>query len=414
MVERPQRPRWRHVCSHVWIAARAPVAAVLAIAITASLVVTIASVVSASAQTLLRTAPEAAPAAAPAAPRLRPRPPVRRPAEAAPSRPTTVSIVSGPIDTTDLAVACDLSAVLDDGDQFRILPFVGKGGGQNVRDLRALPGIDLGIATTTALPRERAEADKLVYIAKLFNEELHILVRADAPFAGVADLADKPVAVGDAQSGTRLVVRDVFARLGVAPVEVAVGPADAVEKLRSGEIAAAVLVSGKPAAALSRLVGREFRLLPVPFAKPLQADFLPASLTAADYPDLIAPGTAVETVAVGTVLFANAWPKGSEGHRRLEQFVERLFPRLAELQKPPRHPKWRETSLSATVPGLARFAPAEAWLRRQAPAASELSRERFDAFLASRRVALDETTTPADRERLFREFLRWNETRERR
>ena len=57
----------------------------------------------------------------------------------------TVAIVSGNINGTYLLIAYDLSAVLDDGDEFRILPIVGKGGGQNLRDVRFLKGVDLGI-----------------------------------------------------------------------------------------------------------------------------------------------------------------------------------------------------------------------------------------------------------------------------
>ncbi|RAI36015.1 TAXI family TRAP transporter solute-binding subunit, partial [Rhodoplanes roseus] len=362
-----------------------------------------------------------------AAPRARV--PLRRPAAATPepalgamverANANTISIVAGGVDSTALTIASDLSAALDDGDAFRILPIAGKGGGQNIRDVRFLKGVDLGIVPANLLGQVQRSTeigrldDKISYLAKLFNEEMHVLVRADAAFGGVADLAGKTVNVGAAGSATQLTARDVLDKLGIAVTEVNLGPADALEKLRSGEIAATVLVSGKPAPAVSHLAGGAFRLLPLPYAKPLHADYLPATLTATDYPGLVGTGSAVETVAVGTVLFAHVWPKGSGRYRRIERFVERFFPRLAELQKPPRHPKWLETSLSATVPGWTRFPAAEEWLRKNAPP-PQISREQFERFLASRRVASDEAATPADRERLFQEFLRWNETRERR
>jgi hypothetical protein len=50
----------------------------------------------------------------------------------------TISIVSGNINATYLSIAYDMSAVLDDGDEFRVLPVIGKGGGQNIRDVRFL------------------------------------------------------------------------------------------------------------------------------------------------------------------------------------------------------------------------------------------------------------------------------------
>jgi TRAP transporter TAXI family solute receptor len=397
------------------------------------MVLALASVSSAVAQARLpRAAAEAATATSAVTDgtraAARARVPLRRTVPAEPSlgakveriNTNTISIVATGPDATALTIAADLSAVLDDGDGFRILPIAGKGGGQNIRDVRFLKGIDLGIAQINLLGlMQRSNEigridDKISYLAKLFNEEMHVLVRAESPLAGVGDLAGKPVSFGEPGSATQLTARDVFARLGVAPAEVELPQADAIERLRKGEIAASVLVSGKPAPAMAHLAGGEFRLLPLPYAKPLQADYLPATLTAADYPGLIGPGATVDTIAVGTVLFAHVWPKGSERYRRIERFVEAFFPRLAELQKPPRHPKWMETNLSATVPGWTRFPAAEEWLRRNAPAPAQVSREQFERFLASRRVAADDTATPVDREKLFQEFLRWNGTRERR
>ncbi|MFL9828435.1 TAXI family TRAP transporter solute-binding subunit [Rhodoplanes sp. SY1] len=351
----------------------------------------------------------------------RPRPPARRPDAATTAdraHANTVSIVAGGTGSTALAAVTDLAAVLDDGDAFRVLPIVGSGGAQTVRDVRLLKGIDLGIAPARALALLSGPSgigrldDKISIVTKLFNEEIHVLVRSDAAFVALADLAGRPVAIGEAGSGTALIARDVLDKLGVSVTTVTLPTADAMEKLRSGAIEAVVLLAGKPAPALARLPAGPFRLLPLAYAKPLQADYLPAVLSAADYPGLVAPGVAVETVAVGTVLFTPSWPKGSDRYKRIERFVETLFPKLAALQAPPRHPKWRETSLAATVPGFARFPAAEEWLRKNAP--PPVSREQFDKFLASRRVAADDTATPADREKLFQEFLRWNETRERR
>ena len=98
----------------------------------------------------------------------------------------TIAIVSGNLNATYLTIAYDLSAVLDDGDEFRVLPVIGKGGGQNLRDVRFLKGVDLGITQSILLSAARRSNeigsidDKIVYIAKLFNEEMHLVVRADS------------------------------------------------------------------------------------------------------------------------------------------------------------------------------------------------------------------------------------------
>lgn len=333
----------------------------------------------------------------------------------------TIAIISGNLNATYLSIASDLSAVLDDGDAFRVLPMVGKGGGQNIRDVRFPKGVDLGITQSNLLGYyQRTNEigrvdDKVSYLAKLFNEEMHVVVRADSGITSLVELDGKRVNFSDVGSGTQFTTRDFFQRLGIEPVEVNTGQADAFEKLKTGEIAASILIAGKPTGSMSKIRAEDgFRFLPVTFSKPLQTDYLPATLTSQDYPNMIPPGAEIETVAVGAVLFAYNWPKNTDRYRRIESFIEHFFPRIAEFQKPPRHPKWRETNLAAVVPGWTRFPAAEDWLQRNTPPqlTRDTSREQFERFLASRKAASGDA--PTDRERLFEEFLRWNGTRERR
>src|ERR1041385_2698340 len=167
----------------------------------------------------------------------------------------TIAIISGNLNATYVTIAYDMSAVLDDGNEFRVLPVIGKGGGQNIKDVRFLKGIDLGITQSNLLPYYKksneigAIDDKIVYIAKLFNEEMHLIVRADSGITAIEQLAGKRVNFSDIGSGTQLSTRDIFERLGIAPQEVNMGQADAVEKLKTGEIAATILIAGKPAGA---------------------------------------------------------------------------------------------------------------------------------------------------------------------
>src|SRR5256714_10184633 len=268
----------------------------------------------------------------------------------------TIAVVSGNINATYLTIAYDMSAVLDDADDFRVLPVVGKGGGQNIKDVRFLKGVDLGITQSNLLPyfKKTNEIgvidDKIVYIAKLFNEEMHLIVRADSGLTSIEQLAGKRVNFSDAGSGTQLSTRDIFERLGTPVQEVNMGQADAFEKLKSGEIAATILIAGKPAGSMAKLKAIDgFRILPIAYAKPLQNDYLPATLSAEDYPGLIGPGQKVETVAVGAVLIAFNWPKGTDRYRRIQKLVDAFFPKLAEFQKAPRHPKWNEAKLAAVL-----------------------------------------------------------------
>jgi hypothetical protein len=85
--------------------------------------------------------------------------------------------------------------------------------------------------------------------------------------------------------------------------------------------------------------------------------------------------------------------------------------------------KWRDVNLGATVPGWTRWSVAEEMLQRlrqanaQANAAdvqpAAASAAGFTAFLKGKGVASVEQQTPAQREALFREFLQWEQTRQR-
>jgi TRAP transporter TAXI family solute receptor len=330
----------------------------------------------------------------------------------------TIAIVSGNPNATYLNIAYDLSDVLDDGDNFRILPVIGKGGGQNIRDVRFLKGIDLGITQSIILSefRESNEIgnidDKIVYIAKLFNEEMHVVVRADSGIGSLAELNGKKVNFSDVGSGSQLSARDIFKRLGLQPQEVNMGQADALEKLKSGELAATILIAGKPTGAMGKLRAADgFRFLQVPFSKPLQTDYLPAVLGHDDYPGMVETGQDVNTIAVSAVLIAYNWPEDSDRYRRIAKFVDVFFPKLAELQKPPHHPKWRETNLAAVVPGWTRFPEATEWLARnhEQQAKSDATRDQFDQFMAARHTAgANDTLDSADaRAQLFQQFLKW-------
>ena len=182
----------------------------------------------------------------------------------------TIYIVSGNPNATYLSIAYDLTAVLDDekDNSLRVLAVIGKGGGQNLRDVRFLKGVDLGITQSVLLNRMKRTneigpvEDKFVYIAKLFNEEMHLIVRAESGITSIEQLAGKTVNFSDIGSGTQLSTREIFERLKIAAKEVNMGQSDAFEALRKGEIAATVLIAGKPTG--SRRDAQGCRRLPSP------------------------------------------------------------------------------------------------------------------------------------------------------
>ncbi|HEY4250109.1 MAG TPA: TAXI family TRAP transporter solute-binding subunit [Roseomonas sp.] len=273
----------------------------------------------------------------------------------------TVGIITGGVDGTYIRIAADLAAVLD-SDRLRIIAMVGRGSVQNIADIILLRGVDLGIVQSDVLTFTRRERlypslDRLIqYVCKLFDEEVHILARPG--IETLQDLAGKPVNVDLLGSGTAMTASLLFGALGLGAQE-RNDPQDvALERLRRGEIAALVYVAGKPARLFSSVRPEEgLRLLPVPSTPALLQTYTPATFMEADYPGLVPPG-GVETLAVGSVLAVYGWPPGSERHVKISRFVEAMTANFDALLRPPRHPKWHEVDLAATVPGWTRFTPA--------------------------------------------------------
>src|ERR1700760_808980 len=172
----------------------------------------------------------------------------------------TIGLISGSpnSDDTYLQIAYDLADVLNDGDNLRILPIVGIGGPRNIRDVRYLRGVDIGLTQTNILNNFRRsnermgqQDNKIAYITKLFNEEVHLVARAD--IKSIEQLRGQKVNLDAKGSGTSYSMRDVFKTLNIDVQEVSMSQAEAFEKVKSGEIAATVLIAGKPVRSMAKL-----------------------------------------------------------------------------------------------------------------------------------------------------------------
>src|SRR5947209_5550841 len=214
----------------------------------------------------------------------------------------TVTLISGTIGGTYVQIGADLASVLDDGNKLRVLPIVGRGSVQSVADILFLQGVDLGIVradTLDYLERKGFAKDikkQFTYVTKLYNEEMHVI--ASKSIRSLRDLDGKVVSVDLPNGGTFVTSLIVFERLGIRPNVVYIEQRIALEKLRNGEIDAVIAVQGKPSKAVSQFKDDRFHLVPVDYAKPLQNDYLPATLSASDYPNLISGQEQVDTIAV--------------------------------------------------------------------------------------------------------------------
>lgn len=326
-----------------------------------------------------------------------------------------VKLITGP-DATSVQMAQDLASVLDDGATRRVLPVVGRGFLQNLIDLKLLRGIDIGVVRADVLEDARKQApylgvlESLTYITKLYNEELHVLARAAV--RNIAELEGKRVSfVGTATP----IGPAVFELLKIKVEPSSDDAATAMQKLKNGQIAAVVYVGGKPVPSFGPFDRQEgLHFLSIPFTtKMMESAYLPARLTAEDYPDLVAANAPVDTVAVSTILFAAPLQPKSDRYRNVANFVEAFFTQLPRLQEAGHHAKWQEVDLAAAVPGWKRFPAAESWLQRTAVASSaalseQELREAFARFLDERsRLSGAGGMTAAQKDEMFSLFQQW-------
>src|ERR1700760_1126017 len=298
----------------------------------------------------------------------------------------TVTLITGTIGGTYVQFGADLSSVLDDANRLRIPPIVGRGSVQSIADILFLQGVDIGIVRADSLDYlerkgiARGLRQQLTYVTKLYNEEMQVI--APLSVRNLHDLNGKRVSVDLPDGSTFVTALAVFERMGLdaskfAYIEQRIG----MEKLKKGELDAVIVVGGKPYKSVSNFVndGGRYHLVTVDYERPLQNDYLPATMTAKDYPNLIAEGDKVDTIAVPAVLAAYNWAPNSERYRKLSQFVDAFFTKFPTFQHPPFHPKWKEISLAAPLAGWNRLPAAQQWLDKNG--ISPVARAKFDDFM---------------------------------
>lgn len=270
-----------------------------------------------------------------------------------------IRLMAGSYESTDLRLAVDLAYALDDGYDLRVIPMVGKGAVRNVEDLLYLRGVDVAMVQSDVLDFYRRNGlisdidQRLRYIAKLSDEEVHILARAD--LREIDGLAGRKVNFGPPDSGEFMTAGILFEKMGLDVDVTADPPERAIQQLKDGEIDAMVLVDGAPIDLFEELgADAELTLLPVPPSR-IGSSYAPAVLTSEHYPNLVKSYAPIETVAVSEVLAAYNWSADNPRGEPVSRFVEHLFSQFEKLLGPSYHPKWRNVNLAAELQGWQRL-----------------------------------------------------------
>jgi TRAP transporter TAXI family solute receptor len=324
----------------------------------------------------------------------------------------TVGVITGMEGGTYARTGADLT-ILDEAG-LRVLPTIGKGSLQNLSDILYLRGVDVGFVQADALTYAKQHnmfpglAQNIRYIAKLYDEEVHVLARKD--IAKLEDLNGQRVNVDVVGSGSAMTAEILLDALGIKPKIEHEKQVTGVQELQQGDIAAIIHVGGAPIPLLANVTADNgLHFLPVPINDALAQTYLPDQFTHEAYPALVPAGSNVSTIAVGDVMAVFGWAPRTERYNKVAHFVDAFFGKFDQFQQPPRHPKWREVNLAAEVPGWTRFQPAQDWLARQVAAgnADRATQERFNAFLG-RSPTTSGQLTEAQKQALFQQFLVWN------
>src|SRR6516162_11448898 len=234
----------------------------------------------------------------------------------------TIGLAGGLLEGAPIHFATEIARVVNDGGTMHVLPVVTRGPTENVNSLLYLRGIDAAIINSDSLDEYKSQVPdiqhKITYVLNLFPSELHVFVRPE--IHSLNDLVGKKVNFNTLGTAAAYSGPLIFSRLGLDVDKTFIPHQIALEQMRKGEngMAAVVFVTGKPVDAFVK--GRfdpGFKFLPVPYNSKLEDYYLPSTLEATDYPNLIKPGERIETVAVSTALVAFNWPTRSNRYERV-------------------------------------------------------------------------------------------------
>ena len=253
----------------------------------------------------------------------------------------------------------EMASAIDHTEGLRVLPMLGRGSLQSINDLLFLRGVDVALLSSDSLAFVKKhdlykdETGKLAYLAKLATLNVVVVGRKD--IAGVNSLEGMRIATGPANSDEFVAAEMVFDALGTKYERVPTTGKNSLAALLDGRIDAAVFV-GTPSYRLLNSIKANsgLHIIPLPLPETLTETYSPAILESSDFPNLIAEGTAVETVAAALILAVFDWPDRTERFYKLKKFNKALLstylaPRTAE----------QGTNFSAAVPGWKQYLTAK-------------------------------------------------------
>ncbi|WP_433651863.1 TAXI family TRAP transporter solute-binding subunit [Micromonospora zamorensis] len=285
----------------------------------------------------------------------------------APTAPTTIRIATGSPTAVYYAFGQSLAAILNrELPNVRASVVITAASAENVQ-LVGSGAAELGFTQADVLPTSTAESPTVEAIARVYDDQLHLVTTGGGPVRTVADLQGRRVSVGASGSGTEITATRLLevARLGGDEVRrERLGLDESVAALRSGRIDAFFFSGGLPVRGIEELAWRSAtRIVDLSeWTEPLRSRYGQVYVSR-DIPRSVYGVDAVTTVADPNYLIVRA----NLPERLVREVTRLLMERRAELAAA--HPAaGRMSPRSAIVTAPLPLHPgAAAWYRAAKP-----------------------------------------------
>lgn len=171
-------------------------------------------------------------------------------------------------------------------------------------------GAELGFTQADTLASNAGEAPTVLGVARIYDDVLHLVVRADGPIRRLADLRGRTVSVGAPGSGTEITASRLLSVAGLTPGSVdtrRLGLDASVAALGSGEIDGFIFSGGLPVQAVAEFIRRTpARIIDLgEWTEPLRRDYSQVYVSR-DIPTSVYGLAPVTTVADPNYLIVSA------------------------------------------------------------------------------------------------------------
>ena len=313
----------------------------------------------------------------------------------------------------------DMGRALEDDMSIRLIPVIGVSHLQSVYDQLYLKGMDLSIIHSDVLEYlARTQNYERVFthinaVGTLYREKIAVI--AGSKYETMADLADQEVNFGFTGKGSDLAGTILFDTLDINVNPVRLEKFEAIEKVKSGELAATVFLLEDAPAQLKALSPEDnVTVLPVPNTEELLSVYSADSFDHSEFPQIIDEGDTLLTLSASVIIASYNWrDENNSRYKKLDRFVTALMANLDTLKTDEQFDDaWKTVSFDAEVPGVQRLPMVQAILDQQEAEAQRIADEKLaeelqlivdaqNALVERLNARIEETSDPDELESLL-------------